>query len=341
MLPRVLNQVAVRIREHVERHALPAVDIVFHGGEPLLLGAKRLGSYADRLRELIPCTVGLGIQTNGTLLTGEVLDVLARHDMQVGLSIDGPKHVNDRHRIDHQNQGSFDRLDAAIRLAGSRPEWKKLLGNYLAVIDLKNAPVEIYRFFRQIEARSIDLILPDAHHDSPPARPDGDGSHLAYGAWLAEFFDAWFDEQALLNVRLFEEILVALLGGDSTHESIGAKSVDLVVVEADGAIEPVDTLKIVGRQATDIGMSVFQNSFDDALHHPALRSRMSGYSVLCDTCRSCPEVAHCGGGYLPHRFGAGKGFLNPSVYCDDLRFLFDHIRAKVKPVLERSKSAGP
>jgi hypothetical protein len=33
----------------------------------------------------------------------------------------------------------------------------------------------------------------------------------------------------------------------------------------------------------------------------------------------------CGGGYLPHRYGAGREFQNPSIHCKDLWRLITHI----------------
>jgi uncharacterized protein len=116
-----------------------------------------------------------------------------------------------------------------------------------------------------------------------------------------------------------------MLGGASSAEEIGAKSVDLIVVETNGDIEAVDTLKIVGRDATHTGMNVATHTFSEALSHPAIRARMAGFDALCATCRNCEHLAHCGGGYIPHRFSQRNGFLNPSVYCEDLKHLFSHV----------------
>lgn len=88
----------------------------------------------------------------------------------------------------------------------------------------------------------------------------------------------------------------------------------------------MDTLKASEAGATDLGLDVFNNTFDDALSHPAIASRQRGTEELARECQSCHLVAVCGGGYLPHRFSEAAGFDNPSVYCEDLMFLINHVQ---------------
>ena len=39
------------------------------------------------------------------------------------------------------------------------------------------------------------------------------------------------------------------------------------------------------------------------------------------------------GGYLPSRWRDGNGYDNPTVYCDDIKDIFRHIRERVGPTL--------
>lgn len=118
-----------------------------------------------------------------------------------------------------------------------------------------------------------------------------------------------------------------LFGQSSSMEAIGAKAVDLIVVESDGEIEAVDTLKVVGEKATSLGLDVFQHTFDDALGALPILARNVGYAALCETCQHCSILHQCGGGYLPHRYSERNGFLNPSVYCNDIKYLVKHVRS--------------
>ncbi|MCT9083170.1 hypothetical protein [Streptomyces fulvoviolaceus] len=77
---------------------------------------------------------------------------------------------------------------------------------------------------------------------------------------------------------------------------------------------------------------MFRNSFADAAVHPAFRARQRGFAGLGPVCRSCVRSRVCGGGLYAHRYApaADPVFSAPSVYCDDLAVLVDHIGARLR-----------
>jgi uncharacterized protein len=332
----VVDRLAERISEHAAVHDLTKVQIILHGGEPLLLGGERIACLVDRLRARIPIPVHFGIQTNGTLLDEELLRWLAPRKVELGVSLDGTREMNGR-RVFHDGKPSFDQAIAGIEILRSiAPE---LWAGLLVVVDLNHDPDLLYRFLAGLAPPSVDLVLPDHHHIDPPPRPADDIRRDAYGRWLSVMFDNWYMDAPRFSIRYFEEILKLLLGGRSEVETIGAAPVDLVIVETDGQIEPVDTLKTAGRHVTDIGLDIFGHSFDDAIRHPAILSRMGGTATLCGECKACSKVDVCGGGYVPHRYGEDGTFLHPSVYCEDLRFVIGHIHERVRHDLSQARLA--
>jgi len=74
------------------------VDVRFAGGEPLLAGHQWLESAFATAREVAARhgkSVTLSLQTNATLVTHELADLLAENDVQVGVSLDGDGTIND------------------------------------------------------------------------------------------------------------------------------------------------------------------------------------------------------------------------------------------------------
>jgi len=64
----VADKAVERIREHVRQHDLRHIEIILHGGEPLLVGTEWLTRLTRSLRAQVPAQVNVGVQTNGTLL---------------------------------------------------------------------------------------------------------------------------------------------------------------------------------------------------------------------------------------------------------------------------------
>lgn len=319
---------ADRIQEHVLSHELKDVTIIFHGGEPLLAGQKRLVDLIEIFNTRISCQINWGMQTNGVLLTEDYLPLIEENQISLGISIDGSKEHNDKHRPFHNGNSSFDATVAAINLIRSRPNSDKLLGGVLSVIDLTYSPKNLLDFIVSLDLKSMNPILPDGHNDALPPGKDS-LNDIGYGLWLSELFELWFHEYQDLSIPYFDQIIELMMGGISSAEEIGAQSVDLVVIESNGDMEAVDTLKVVGRKATSLGLNIKDSSFDAALDHPAIYSRMAGFSGLCQECKNCEFLKNCGGGYIPHRYSTANGFINPSVYCQDLKYLFAIINAKI------------
>jgi uncharacterized protein len=268
-------------------------------------------------------------QTNGTLYTEEVLRFCQRWQVNFGLSFDGPRGVNDRHRVDHAGRSSFDAVERAVQLLSS-PVGRPLWGGVLAVIDLRSDPGETYGYLRDLQPPSIDFLLPLGHHD---LRPPGKVDRLdttPYADWLLQVFELWYSERPQpIRMRRFRDIVALHLGATKSSEEWGLQPVDFIVVETDGSIEAVDTLKITYPGACDLGMDIFRHSFDDALSSPKVLERQRRWLNLCDVCQRCDVVGVCGGGYFPQRYSNAAKFANPSVYCADLMKLIRTISSRV------------
>ncbi|MFF5243545.1 cyclophane-forming radical SAM peptide maturase AmcB [Streptosporangium sp. NPDC000095] len=94
------------------------LDIVWHGGEPLTLGRRKFAALLAPFEKLRQAgRIQHSLQTNATLIDDEWCDLLARYQVRVGVSIDGPAALNTR-RVDLRGRPAFDRTVCGIhRLA--------------------------------------------------------------------------------------------------------------------------------------------------------------------------------------------------------------------------------
>ncbi|WP_385624402.1 FxsB family radical SAM/SPASM domain protein [Streptomyces sp. P8-A8] len=332
--PAVLDRTAHRIAEHAAAHRLSEAALVLHGGEPLLAGAGRLAAFADRVRALAPagCTVHTTVQTNATLLTEARTATLARHGIRIGISLDGGLAAHNTQRTDHAGRPSWPAaLRGARLLADRHPD---AYAGILTVVDPRTDPVEMYESLLALRPPALDLLLPHGNWTNPPPglprAGTASGRPTPYGDWLTTVFDRWWRVgRRETRIRLFEECIALLLGLPAATESLGLDPVDAIVVETDGTIEQVDSLKSAYDTAAATGLDIFRHTFDDALRHPGVAARRGGADALAATCRACPLLTVCGGGHYAHRYRAENGFANPSVYCADLERLVRHVAARL------------
>ncbi|MFE9405607.1 FxsB family cyclophane-forming radical SAM/SPASM peptide maturase [Streptomyces sp. NPDC006530] len=323
--PEILAQVANRIAEHARSHRLPTVHVVLHGGEPLLAGPDRLRTAADELRRALRgvSALDLRMHTNGVLLDEEFCELFLELGIKVGVSLDGDKVSNDRHRRYADGRSSHAKVIRAIELL-NRPRYRPLFAGLLCTIDVENDPVAVYDALLELAPPRIDFLLPHATWDAPPPRPGG--APAPYADWLDAIYRRWDAAGRPVPVRIFDSVLRTLRGESSLTESLGLAPVDLVVIETDGTFEQADSLKTSYDGAPATGMDVFRHSLDDVLAHPGMLARQQGAEQLCAQCRACPVVESCGGGLYAHRYRTGTDFDNPSVFCPDLMALVTTIR---------------
>jgi uncharacterized protein len=320
----VAAQTAQRIAEHARTHALKTVQVVLHGGEPLLAGRARLERIIMALRSALDgvCHLDIRIHTNGVLLSEAFCELFARHGVRVGVSLDGDRIANDRHRRYADGRSSYDKVIAAIGLLRA-PRFRPLYAGLLCTIDIANDPLVVYDSLLELAPPRIDFLLPHATWDTPPPRLQPGGSE--YADWLIAIYDRWAAQGRPVQIRTFDSVLSTLAGGQSFTEALGLEPATLAVVETDGSYEQVDSLKAAFDGAPETGTNVFDHDLDAVARHPGIQARQQGIAGLSTTCQQCPVVTSCGGGLYTHRYRTGSGFDNPSAFCTDLLKLIGHI----------------
>jgi len=226
------------VRQLIEAHGtVPEVTIAWQGGEPTMMGL----DFFRRSVELAQRHLKPGqratytIQTNGTLLDDEWGEFLKEHGFLVGLSIDGPREMHDRFRVDKGGKGSFDRVMAGLgHLQEHEVDWNALTTIHVANQDRGR---EVYRFLRDdcgarfmqfipIVERATPQTLPIANEgwgakvlDRPLYTQEGDLvtersiSPRGYGRFLIDVFEEWVRRDVgEVYVQMFDVALANWVG---------------------------------------------------------------------------------------------------------------------------------
>lgn len=317
-----IDALIFRVAEHCRTHSNSSFTYCFHGGEPMLMPQERMAYFVETARQAMPrgTKARFLMQTNGILLTPDWCAALKEMGIKIGVSLDGPKMINDRYRIDHKGNGTYDRVLLGLRNA----QIAGLDYSILSVVDIDSQPEEVFEHMVSLKPSTIDLLLPEATHDQPPNH----GSKTApYADWLLRFFDLWCTiDNPPFRIRRFDSIIDITLGLVPPLSELDDCNNEILVVETDGSLEPMDVLKVCEPGMTKTSLNVYKDCLDDASDHPLIKEYYRSYANPCETCASCPVVSLCGGGYFPHRYSHQKGFANPSVYCQDLKLLIKGIQ---------------
>jgi uncharacterized protein len=320
----VVEMLGRRIAEQCTKFSLERFVIEFHGGEPLLVGKRRMQRIIDLLRTTSPSVnLRLILQTNGLLLDQEWLELFHRNHINFGISLDGPPEIGDRHRVFRNGKGSTRRLlENVRRLRRSGPMFDQLLGGVLCVVDPSANGGDLVRWFVDNGFDCFEFLLPDGNYANLP--PGWKGVEPVR-RFLLEAFDAWYGMgKDAPQIRLFETMLLAFMGVKPELDALGGDLRKLCVVESDGSIGVSDVMRFCqGEYAVD-RLDVFVDP---------LEARTDAYYIdelqrPCAKCETCPHLKSCGGGYLPHRYD-GISFANPSLYCDALYALAERMGSAI------------
>lgn len=312
------------IRAYCRHRKAHQVALVFHGGEPALIGPTRLAALSDRARSVLGSSLAsISMQTNGTLLNDKMVDAIARSGISVGLSLDGPVHIHDATRLTHANHGSY----AAAILGLERLRRAHLEPVVLCVVNPYVSGIEVYRHFREIGLTHITFLLPDVSHDNKLYWYFSE-SKTPVADYLIPVFDGWLrEDNPNVVVRPFTDLIATMMGGKTEGDLFGNPLQTYVIVETDGSIETLDALRVCFSGITTTKLNVLKHTFDEVEELNPLLHRMINVGFrLSATCEQCTERAICGGGYLPHRYSRTRDFDNPSVWCEDIKKMLQHIR---------------
>lgn len=307
----------------------------FHGGEPLMHQKDFLEYFVVSAKGLFPESIKLyfAMQSNGTLITKEIASICNELKIQIGISLDGVKEINDLNRLYKNGESTFTDVLKGIENSLLFPFHKTTLG-LLTVINLDSNPIELYNLFKELRIPHFDLLFPYFTHDTYPYLEKlSNTKYTPYADWLIKLFDIWFDDNNKPDIIMFSGFIRCLLGDEYPNDFFGCFKNGLLVIETNGEIEPIDYLKACGEEFTKTGLNVIDNNLSEAYNSKLINLYYNSHQILCTICKKCPINSICGGANLTSRYSKNQGFNNTSIYCKDVIKLISHIQNRVFEVI--------
>ncbi|MCR6514377.1 anaerobic sulfatase maturase [Clostridium sp. LY3-2] len=312
------------------------VVFAFQGGEPTLIGLdffKELIKYQKKYNKR-KILVKNSIQTNGYNIDEEFSKFLKKENFLVGLSLDGPKFLHDKYRVNLKENGSFDKVFNTKKIFDK----DFVEYNILSVITKetsKNAR-ELYKFYKDNDINFVQTIpcLDKGFNQSGEEKysltPD------EYEGFLKEFFDLWYKDYKkgdFMSVRLFENICAMLLGmKPESCELMGFCSIQNVI-EANGDIYPCDFYVSDDKRIGNIN----EISFKDV---PKLKSSIKFIETKepLDKCKKCKYGPLCKGGCKRYRDENTLEYYYCSTFKNFYDYSIDRFIEICKDIIKREKN---
>ncbi len=297
------------------------ITITFHGGEPLLGGVdfyrQALPLISEGLAHLKPT---FAMQSNLWLLTPELADILAKYNVPIGTSIDGPESLNDSQR----GNGYFKKTMQGYELAKAHGLQVRFICTFTG--ESVKQKEEIFRFFLTNGfVMKLHPALPSLRSENPkqwalePA---------VYGELLVFLLDKYLENMGRIEIMNINDLCRCV----STRRGSVCTFADCMgstfAIGPDGSIYPC--YRFVGMDEWVMG-NVCDQPSAETLANTSAGKRMQAYKEFVDiSCRECPHISYCRGG-CPYNaiVPTGGEIRGVDPHCLAYKRIFDEMNDRV------------
>jgi uncharacterized protein len=331
---RLYKAYAPYLRSRGERGVL-----IWHGGEPLLLGRRRFQELIGMQAEYFgPWSVVNVVQTNGTLVDSGWIEFFRAKSISVGLSLDADPAAHDRHRVTRAGRGTYGEVVRALR----RLQRAGMPAGVLCVVEEARDGAAAIRLLRDLGVTSCDFLLPMTNHALQRRRPV---DLQALGVFLREAFREWVkDDDPSLQVRLFASMILGALGVPPVSLATGGADLgSMAVIEPDGEVctdtefGQIDRFGLGREYRLGLNVGDADFSFEEVERRLGRFCSERGLTALPSGCQPCLVKALCRGGHPGARFDDADGsYDHPSAHCPAMYALAEEVASYLE-----MKDLGP
>lgn len=274
------------------------IKFTWHGGEPLLAGLSYFQAIVDLQKSIIPSSYRVvnALTTNAVEINESWIDFFSKEKFQVGVSIDGPKHIHDAHRKWKNGKGSFEDVMREISLLKESCVPFGSLG-VVTSESAKNA-AQVFQFFVDHDLKNLNFIPYTTFHNwlSPKE----------YTIFCTTFFDLWFDlDDPEFYVRDFANIIARIFGRESNLCEYTNYFGNYLGLDTNGDIYMCDLL--IRHPDFRLG-NISDMSLGDALGSSKYMGLKLRARINSPSCDQCEHFLTCTGGCMYRRY-LGEGVL--------------------------------
>jgi uncharacterized protein len=298
-------------------------NLLWHAGEPLVVPIKWYEAAAALLHrhgEGQPPVIQ-SVQTNATLIDNHWCDYFRRHEIDVGVSVDGPAFLHDRHRQTRQGRGTLDKVLHGIHTLTEQEIPFKVITVLTA--EALDYPDELFDFYRGHGIRSVGFNPEEVEGPNTTSSLQGDDMPRRFRRFLARFFELALSADPPMEVREFATSAAALLHArrsgpvQRTQEN---RPFGILNVDCEGHFSTYSP-ELLGLDSPLYGGfalgHVGSDRLEDVLSSTRFRRMEADIARGVDQCRgSCRYFPFCGGGPPGNKYFENGTFISTeTLFC--------------------------
>jgi len=329
------------------------LTVIWHAGEPLVVPASFYETAFATIEKLRPAALQLrhSFQTNGMLITPQWCDLFKKWDVGVGVSIDGPKHLHDAHRVTRSGRGTFDKTLAGIRLL----KHEQVPFHVISVLSQQalKLPREMLDFFLSEGIEDVCFNVEESEGDHVSDLFAADDAQDLFKHFLSEFWRLSRQSGRIRFVREVDGMLPRIFRPEkSAMRNAQVEPFGMMNVDCHGNVSSFSP-ELLGLKNGDYGDFIVGNIRTDSLeemHRSVSMNAMSrDIAAGVAACREkCEYFSVCGGGAPINKLAENGSFtgtrtafcsLTQMVPVDLILDAFDHLSCGAIPD-SRGNSVG-
>ena len=305
-------------------------SLVFHGGEPFLIGYKKFAELLDIVKKYYPeKIISVKIQTNGILLDDQWINLIYKEykdlNIEIAISLDGTEKMN-AYRIDKKGRNTFQSVIDAFKLLNEYG----ISAGILSVIT-RTSLTEVENYLQLIN------LIPNIKFVKMNGLFNIINNQLTYNSILPSEYAKFIYNVACkyietgLYKRVAIEPILSIIQNINGYKSkycnySDRKCFNYLSVYPDGKIGPCDCLSIDDFFIGNIQDLNKNQNINDYVDNYLVKEDTNSLKKIIESCKECDINEFCKGGCFSQRFYFRNNKYLLLDFCKSKHYLYNKFK---------------
>lgn len=269
----------------LDKNEIVDSQIIFYGGEPLT-NWNVIKDIINYIQDEKKSDITLTIITNGTLLNKEIISYLMNHHIGIGISIDGPKFINDKNRIFKSgNESVYEKAMKSIKLLNDMNS--SYCVSATVTPDVVEHEDEVLEWLIDNKIKNIFWNL---YHYSTKDN-NWEKHYNKMSDFILKSYKILKDNN--IGEEKVQEQIEMFLNQTFKFHSCGAVGLNQLTIKPNG---DVCICQGDSRSYKNVVCNIVSDEISDILNNTKNTQWLKMYTIDNQKCKYCPAISACGGG---------------------------------------------